>query len=97
MSDYAGSVLVSSAGRRVQLVRYFQRALADLGIRGKVITTDMNPDWSAASRLSDAAFKAPRVSSPEYAVISHGTREARRRALDHSDERPRAVGSLRSA
>jgi carbamoyl-phosphate synthase large subunit len=67
VSDYAGSVLVSSAGRRVQLVRYFQRALADLGIRGKLITTDMNPDWSAASRLSDAAFKAPKVSSPEYA------------------------------
>jgi len=66
MTEQRGNVLVISAGRRVQLVRLFQRALADLRVDGKVMTTDSNPEWSAASRLADASFRAPRVSAPEY-------------------------------
>ena len=66
MPERHGSVLITSAGRRVQLVRFFQRALADLKFNGKVVTAEMNPEWSPASRLADGAFRAPRVTAPEY-------------------------------
>ena len=61
------NVLVTSAGRRVQLVRFFQRALADLRLGGSVVTTDLNPEWSAAARTADASFRSPPVSAQTYA------------------------------
>ena len=51
MPERHGSVLITSAGRRVQLVRFFQRALADLKFNGKVVTAEMNPEWSPARAI----------------------------------------------
>jgi len=61
------NVLVSSAGRRVELVRFFQRALERMDLRGRVIVVDMNPEWAAAARVADAAFRSPPATDPEFA------------------------------
>lgn len=60
------SVLVTSAGRRVQLVRFFREALARLDVPGRVLVVDMNPEWAAASRAADVAVRAPAVTDPDY-------------------------------
>lgn len=60
------NILILSAGRRVELVQVFQEALKKHFPESKVYTTDLYPDISAACQVSDASFKAPRVTSDEY-------------------------------
>ena len=52
------NVLISSAGRRVALLRAFRTALAALGLPGRVIATDMSA-MSAAFQEADAGFLVP--------------------------------------
>ncbi len=65
MSDKK-NVLVLSAGRRVELVENFQKALKKQLPGALVYTTDMRPGLSAACQISDKWFKAPRVTSDGY-------------------------------
>ena len=59
------TVLVSSAGRRVELLRGFRRALDGLGLAGRVIATDAS--WySSAFHDADEAFLVPRLDDPAY-------------------------------
>jgi carbamoyl-phosphate synthase large subunit len=59
------TVLVSSAGRRVELLRGFRRALASLGLNGRVIASDAS--WySSAFHDADEAFLVPRLDDPAY-------------------------------
>ncbi len=62
------TVLISSAGRRVELLRGFRRALASLapqGIEGRVVATDAS--WySSAFHDADEAFVVPRLDDPAY-------------------------------
>ena len=59
------TVLVSSAGRRVELLRGFRRAFASLGLDGRVIATDAS--WySSAFHDADEAFLVPRLDSGDY-------------------------------
>ncbi len=58
------NVLVSSAGRRVGLVRAFQDAVRPYG--GRVITTDNSPELSAACQQADSAARVPPIDDPEY-------------------------------
>lgn len=58
------NVLISSAGRRVGLVRAFQDAVGPLG--GRVITTDNRPELSAACQLSDIHAQVPRIEDPGF-------------------------------
>jgi len=52
------TVLVSSAGRRVELLRSFREALHDLDLNGRVIATDRS--WYSSARHSaDAGFEVP--------------------------------------
>ncbi len=60
------NILISSAGRRVSLVRAFQKELAKVFPRGKVIASDANPRLSGACQIADGNFKVPRVTSPDY-------------------------------
>jgi carbamoyl-phosphate synthase large subunit len=60
------NILITSAGRRVSLVRFFQKELKQFFYDAKVFTTDANPDYAAACRISDGAFKVKRVSEPNY-------------------------------
>ena len=66
MPDRAGDVVITSAGRRVQLVRYFQRALERHRVAGRVVVTEADPAWSAAARVADSCEQAPRVDAPGY-------------------------------
>jgi carbamoyl-phosphate synthase large subunit len=66
MSETGCNILITSAGRRVQLVRFFQRALADLGLPGKVLAVDANPVWSAAAREADGSSPAPLLGDLGY-------------------------------
>jgi carbamoyl-phosphate synthase large subunit len=58
------NILVLSAGRRVSLVRAFETAAAGTG--AKVLTADLNPNFSAACRASTAAIILPPVLNPQY-------------------------------
>lgn len=71
------NILITSAGRRVSLVRFFQTELHKCFPEAKVYTADANPEYSAACRVSDGFFKVPRVTNPNYInlllelVLSH--------------------------
>jgi carbamoyl-phosphate synthase large subunit len=60
------TVLVSSAGRRVELLRGFQRALDAIGAApGRVLATDCS--WySSAFHEADEALLVPRLDDPEF-------------------------------
>lgn len=60
------NILVTSAGKRVALVRAFRQALDRTFPEGKVFTTDMNPGMAPAGYASDGCFAVPRVTDPDY-------------------------------
>ena len=60
------NILITSAGQRVSLVRAFQNELKKDFPSAKVLTTDMNPQLSAACNVSDKYFKVTKVTAPEY-------------------------------
>jgi carbamoyl-phosphate synthase large subunit len=60
------NILITSAGRRVSLVRAFQKELRAIDSGGLVLTTDANPVLSSACNVSDGAFKVPKFDSPDY-------------------------------
>ncbi len=74
------NILITSAGRRVSLVRFFQTELKRRFADGKVIAADANPDYAAACRVADAYFALPRVSDAGYIPellrlsVAHGIR-----------------------
>lgn len=59
-------ILITSVGRRVSLVRSFQKELKLIDPLGKVYATDSNPILSAACQVADEFFKAPRLDEPNY-------------------------------
>lgn len=61
----AVNVLVTAASRRVPLVQAFRRALASLGMPGRVIVTDVNP-LSPAVHVADRAYRVPLAHDPDY-------------------------------
>ncbi|MGI9550969.1 MAG: ATP-grasp domain-containing protein [Aurantibacter sp.] len=60
------NILISSAGRRVSLVRAFQKELAKVFPQGKVFASDANPELSGACQIADGFFKVPRVTDSQY-------------------------------
>jgi carbamoyl-phosphate synthase large subunit len=60
------NILITSAGRRVSLVRAFKRELIRFFPDGKVFTADMRPELSPACQISDGFFSVSRVTDPEY-------------------------------
>ncbi len=63
------NILLTSAGRRVSLVKNFQDTLKAFNPNGKVFTTDMNPKLSSACQISDGYLKVPRVTGKDYLSI----------------------------
>ena len=60
------NVLISSAGRRVSLVRSFQKELKKLDPKRKVFAVDSDPDISSGCHVADGYFKVPRLDNPDY-------------------------------
>ena len=60
------NILITSAGRRVSLVRSFQKELKQVSQEGKVIAADSHPELSAACQVADGFFKVPRLDDSSY-------------------------------
>lgn len=71
-SDGAGkprdklTVMVSSAGRRGELLQCFRASAADLGISLTILACDIEPEWSAACQQADRSFAVPRADSSNF-------------------------------
>ena len=63
------NILITSAGKRVALVRDFKETLHRFFPEAKVFTTDMNPEMAPACYVSDKYFKVPRVTDSQYPEI----------------------------
>lgn len=59
------NVLITSAGRRVELLNCFKSARDRLGIKGKVFAADCSPDAPALC-FADEKFIVPRISNGGY-------------------------------
>lgn len=59
------NVLLTSVGRRVELVRSFRAAYERLGLAGRIIATDID-DLAPAFQVVDLAIRVPKISDPEY-------------------------------
>jgi carbamoyl-phosphate synthase large subunit len=62
------NVLITAASRRVALIQSFVRGLEKLGLRGNVITTDMNV-LSPGLYFSDRHYLVPLTTDPQYVPI----------------------------
>ena len=60
------NILITSAGKRVSLVQFFQNELKTKCINSKVYTTELNPRYSPAAHISDKCFKVSKVTSNRY-------------------------------
>lgn len=60
------NILITSAGKRVALTKYFKETLNRFYPEAKVLTTDMNPAMAPAGYASDGCFKVPRVTDASY-------------------------------
>lgn len=60
------TLLITSAGRRAELLQSFRQSAEELGIELKVLACDFNVDWSAACHLADLAFAVPRADDDAY-------------------------------
>lgn len=63
------NILITSAGKRVALTRYFKETLNRFFPEAKVFITDMNPEMAPVSYICDGSFKVPRVTTPEYPEV----------------------------
>lgn len=59
------SILVTSVGRRVELVHAFRRAFLRLGLEGSIIGTDIEPLAPGLQEV-DQPYIVPRISDPAY-------------------------------
>lgn len=60
------NILITSAGKRVALTKYFKETLGRFFPDAKVFITDMNPEMAPVSYVCDKAFKVPHCTDPEY-------------------------------
>lgn len=63
------NILITSAGKRVELLLEFQRELKKAYADAKVIAVDLNPTMSPACHVADLSFPVPRVTSKDYIDI----------------------------
>ena len=60
------NILITSAGKRVALVKIFKEALGKYFPEAKVYTTELNPGMSPAGYVSDGCFAVSRVTASSY-------------------------------
>jgi carbamoyl-phosphate synthase large subunit len=66
MEKMKNNILITSAGRRVSLVKAFQQEIKKIFPDAKVLTTDSKPELSAACHVSDGAIKICQINHPDY-------------------------------
>src|SRR3546814_16207760 len=59
-------LLITSAGRRGELLQCFRNDAAALGIELEIIACDLRPEWSQACRIADVRIAVPLVTEPDY-------------------------------
>ncbi len=59
------NILLTSVGRRVELLKAFRESMYRSNISGKIITTDLKGN-APASFLADTAELVPRINDPDY-------------------------------
>jgi len=59
------NILFTSVGRRVELLRAFRQAYADLGLSGNIVAVDIDP-LAPALQEADRPYIVPRLSDPAY-------------------------------
>ena len=59
------NILLTSVGRRVELLKAFRESMSRSNITGKIITTDLKRNAPAAF-LADTAELVPRIDEPDY-------------------------------
>lgn len=62
------NIVITSAGRRVTLVRCFQKELSHCFPGAKVICTDAHPELSSACHAASRWFAMPSMNDPSYAT-----------------------------
>ena len=60
------NIIITSAGRRVSLLRAFQKELKLLVPHGKVFAADADPEASGACHVADGYVKVPLLDQPDY-------------------------------
>jgi carbamoyl-phosphate synthase large subunit len=60
------NIMITCAGRRVELVQSFFDALKKLKIDSLVLCTDSKPEFSAACQIADKAFKTNKIDHQDY-------------------------------
>ena len=60
------NILITSVGKRVSLVKFFQKEMKKYHKDSKVYTTEMNPMMSPAAHISDGCFNVSRVTANGY-------------------------------
>lgn len=60
------TVLLSSVGRRSQLIECFRQALGELGVHGRVLGIDASPETAPAAYLVDRCFDVGRCCDPGF-------------------------------
>ena len=63
------NVLITSVGKRVVLVKIFQKTFRALGYDAKVYTTDMKPGMAPAGIVSDDCFPVPKCTSDSFVNV----------------------------
>lgn len=66
------NILITSAGKRVALTKYFKETLNRFFPEAKVFITDMNPEMAPVSYICDGSFQVPRVTAQEYPEVLLG-------------------------
>ena len=65
MNDTTITLLFLNAGRRVELIRSFRAAFQELGVRGRIVTTDIN-GLAPALYLGDARYILPHAKDTAF-------------------------------
>lgn len=63
------NILITSAGKRVALVKAFKETATKLDSDIRIYTTDMNPRMAPIAYVSDRCFEVPRVTDEKYPEI----------------------------
>lgn len=63
------NILITSAGKRVELVKEFKETVNQMNLNCRVYTTELNPQLAPAAFVSDGCKQVPRVTAEGYVDI----------------------------